>query len=69
MEQRELVTHINNFISTTVMFLNDFLHHSETKMMKSEQRLQKISASLCILESKVITQIIYWIFNLLICLY
>jgi len=53
MEQRRLVTYINDFITSTVTFLNDFMTHSEAKMMQSEQRLQKISASLCILEAKV----------------
>ncbi|KAL5242228.1 hypothetical protein ACI65C_009638 [Semiaphis heraclei] len=53
MEQRQLVTYINHFIRSTVTFLNDFMTHCETKMMKSEQRLQKISASLCILETKL----------------
>lgn len=54
MEQRRLVTYINHFITSTVTFLNNFMAHCETKMMKSEQRLQQISASLCILETKVI---------------
>lgn len=53
MEQRRLVTYINNFITSTVTFLNNFMTNCEAKMMKSEQRLQKISASLCILETKV----------------
>lgn len=53
MEQRQLVTFVNHFIKSTVTFLNDFMTHCEAKMMKSEQRLQKISASLCILETKV----------------
>ncbi|XP_060838965.1 WASH complex subunit 3 [Rhopalosiphum padi] len=53
MEQRQLVTYINHFITSTVTFLNDFMTHCEAKMMKSEQRLQKISASLCILETKL----------------
>jgi len=53
MEQRQLVTYINHFITSTVTFLNNFMTHCEAKMMKSEQRLQKISASLCILETKV----------------
>jgi len=57
MEQRRLVTYINNFITSTVLFLNDFMTHSEAKMMDSEQRLQKISASLCILETKVLKRI------------
>lgn len=59
MEQRRLVTYINNFITTTVTFLNNFMTHCETKMMKSEQRLQKISASLCILETKVLVNFYY----------
>lgn len=53
MEQRRLVTYINDFIMSTVTFLNDFMAHCEIKMMKAEQRLQNISASLCILETKV----------------
>ncbi|XP_015379028.1 PREDICTED: WASH complex subunit CCDC53 [Diuraphis noxia] len=53
MEQRQLVTYINHFIRSTVTFLNNFMTHCEAKMMKSEQRLQKISASLCILETKL----------------
>ncbi|CAI6345168.1 unnamed protein product [Macrosiphum euphorbiae] len=53
MEQRQLVTYINHFITSTVTFLNNFMTHCEAKMMKSEQRLQKISASLCILETKL----------------
>ncbi|VVC38153.1 WASH complex subunit 3 [Cinara cedri] len=53
MEQRRLVTYINHFITSTVQFLNNFITHCEAKMMKSEQRLQKISASLCILETKL----------------
>lgn len=53
MEQRQLVTYVNHFITSTVTFLNNFMTHCEAKMMKSEQRLQKISASLCILETKL----------------
>ncbi|XP_022164469.1 WASH complex subunit 3 [Myzus persicae] len=53
MKQRQLVTYINHFITSTVTFLNNFMTHCEAKMMKSEQRLQKISASLCILETKL----------------
>lgn len=61
MEQRQLVTFINSFITSTVTFLNHFVTHCETKMMKSEQRLQKISASLCILETKVLLSFFcYW---------
>lgn len=55
MEQRRLVTYINHFMTSTVKFLNNFMVHCEAKMMKSEQRLQQISASLSILESKVLT--------------
>lgn len=58
MEQRRLVTYINHFITSTATFLNNFMINCETKMMKSEQRLQKISASLCILETKVLYYIL-----------
>lgn len=63
MEQRRLVTYINNFITSTVSFLNNFMTHCEAKMMKSEQRLQKISASLCILETKVLLNMPCMILN------
>lgn len=63
MEQRRLVTYINNFITSTVSFLNNFMTHCEAKMMKSEQRLQKISASLCILETKVLLSMPCMILN------
>lgn len=63
MEQRRLVTYINNFITSTVSFLNNFMTHCEAKMMKSEQRLQKISASLCILETKVLLSMSCTILN------
>ncbi|XP_050424217.1 WASH complex subunit 3 [Adelges cooleyi] len=53
MEERQLVTYINHFITSTVTFLNNFMVHCDGKLIETEQRLQKVTASLCILETKL----------------
>ncbi|XP_050524437.1 WASH complex subunit 3 [Daktulosphaira vitifoliae] len=53
LEERQLVTFINHFIITSVTFLNNFMVHCDSKLMEVEQRLQKVAATLCILETKL----------------
>lgn len=53
-DQKRMVAFINEFIITTVSFLNDFMTNIETKFVEFELKLQKIEASLMIVEAKVV---------------
>lgn len=53
-DQKRMVAFINEFIITTVSFLNEFMTNIETKFVEFELKLQKIEASLMIVEAKVV---------------
>lgn len=52
-EQKRMVAFINDFIVSTVSFLNQFMAQCDTKFLEFEQKMQKIEASLVIVEAKV----------------
>lgn len=52
-DQKRMVAFINEFIISTVSFLNEFMTNIETKFVEFELKMQKIEASLMIVEAKV----------------
>lgn len=52
-----MVAFVNHFIVNTVTFLNKFIGNCETKFIAFESKLQKLEASLLIVEAKVHTKI------------
>lgn len=53
-EQKRMAAFINEFIISTVSFLNEFMTKCETKFVEFEQKMQRIEASLLIVEAKVL---------------
>lgn len=51
--QKRIVVFINHFVSNTVSFLNTFTQSCESQLMEFEYKIQKIEASLLILESQL----------------
>lgn len=51
--QKRMHAFINHFITNTVSFLNKFSQSCELRLEKFDSRLQKLEASLCILETKL----------------
>ncbi|XP_055295882.1 WASH complex subunit 3 [Sitodiplosis mosellana] len=52
-DQKRMVAFINEFIISTVSFLNEFMTNIETKFVEFELKMQKIEASLMIVEAKM----------------
>lgn len=52
-EQKRMAAFINEFITSTVTFLNDFMTKCENKFVEFEQKMQRIESSLLIVEAKV----------------
>lgn len=52
-EQKRIAAFINDFIMSTVSFLNDFITTCEIKFVEFEQKMQRIESSLLIVEAKV----------------
>lgn len=57
--QKRTLAFINHFITNTVSFLNKFSRSCELRLQKFDARVQKLEASLSILEAKVITSLYY----------
>ncbi|KAF5284577.1 hypothetical protein FQR65_LT02403 [Abscondita terminalis] len=51
--QKRIVVFINHFISNTVSFLNSFAQSCESRLMEFDYKIQKVEASLLILESQL----------------
>lgn len=51
--QKRLVTFINHFLINTVDFLNKFSKHCTYKLFTLDQKINRIEAELCLLESKL----------------
>ncbi|CAH1407144.1 unnamed protein product [Nezara viridula] len=51
--QKRLVTFINHFLINTVDFLNKFSKHCTHKLFTLDQKINRIEAELCLLESKL----------------
>jgi len=52
-QQKRMVAFVNHFIVNTVTFLNKFIGNCETKFIAFESKLQKLEASLLIVEAKL----------------
>lgn len=52
-QQKNTVSFVNQFTMRTVQFLNRFAQTCESRFMNFEYKLQKVEASLLILESQV----------------
>nr|CAH7716412.1 unnamed protein product [Callosobruchus chinensis] len=52
-QQKRTITFVNHFIMKTVSFLNQFAQSCESRFMEFEYKIQKIEASLLILESQL----------------
>ncbi|KAL1505246.1 hypothetical protein ABEB36_004853 [Hypothenemus hampei] len=53
LQQKRIIAFINHFVSTTVSYLNDFSLSCESRFMDFEYKLQRIEASLLILEAQL----------------
>ncbi|XP_014292701.1 WASH complex subunit 3 [Halyomorpha halys] len=51
--QKRLVTFLNHFLINTVDFLNKFSKHCTYKLFTLDQKINRIEAQLCLLESKL----------------
>ncbi|XP_065158136.1 WASH complex subunit 3 [Atheta coriaria] len=51
--QKRTIAFVNHFLLSTVSFLNDFASSCESRLMQFEYKLQKVEASLLILESQL----------------
>lgn len=52
-QQKRTIAFVNGFIMQTVSFLNNFAQSCESQFMELEYRMQKLEASLLILESQL----------------
>lgn len=52
--QKRILAFVNHFITSTCKFLNDFILSCENKFIDIERKIQRVEASLIIIESKVI---------------
>ncbi|XP_047513994.1 WASH complex subunit 3 [Pieris napi] len=53
LQQKRTLAFVNHFILTTVQFLNNFAKQCEQKLMCYENKLEKINASLVLLETRL----------------
>lgn len=53
LHQKRILAFVNHFLISSCSFLNDFSLQCETKFIALERKLQKVEASLTILEAKV----------------
>ncbi|KAF2880972.1 hypothetical protein ILUMI_25188 [Ignelater luminosus] len=51
--QKRIIAFINHFVTNTVSFLNTFAQSCESRLMEFEYKMQKVEASLLILESQL----------------
>ncbi|XP_076252552.1 coiled-coil domain containing 53 [Rhynchophorus ferrugineus] len=52
-QQKRTIAFINHFITNTVSFLNTFAQSCESRFMEFEYKIQKLEASLLILEAQL----------------
>ncbi|KAH1019377.1 hypothetical protein HUJ04_009204 [Dendroctonus ponderosae] len=55
-QQKRIIAFVNHFITNTVSYLNTFCQSCESRFMQFEYKVQKIEASLLILESQSSTE-------------
>lgn len=51
--KKRLLTFINDFVITTVSFLNNFAQSCESRLHQFDLKMQKLEAELCIIETKL----------------
>lgn len=52
-QQKRTLAFVNHFVTTNVKFLNSFARTCENKLMLFEQKLEKVNATMVLLESKL----------------
>ncbi|CAH1098688.1 unnamed protein product [Psylliodes chrysocephalus] len=52
-QQKRTIAFVNHFIMNTVSHLNNFAQSCESRFMEFDYKIQRIEASLCILESQL----------------
>ncbi|XP_046962565.1 WASH complex subunit 3 [Vanessa cardui] len=53
LQQKRTLAFVNHFVITTVQFLNNFAKRCEQKMMLFERKLEKINATMVLLEARL----------------
>ncbi|XP_072938592.1 WASH complex subunit 3 [Epargyreus clarus] len=53
LQQKRTLAFVNHFVMTTVQFLNNFMKSCEQKMMHFERKLEKVNATMVLLEAKL----------------
>ncbi|XP_013187272.2 WASH complex subunit 3 [Amyelois transitella] len=53
LQQKRTLAFVNHFVITTVQFLNNFMRRCENKLMNFEQKLEKVEASMVLLEARL----------------
>ena len=53
LQQKRTLAFVNHFVISTVQFLNNFAKQCEQKLMQFERKLEKINATMVLLEAKV----------------
>ncbi|XP_045494675.1 WASH complex subunit 3 [Colias croceus] len=53
LQQKRTLAFVNHFVVTTVQFLNNFSKQCEEKLMQFEDKLEKIDATMILLETKL----------------
>ncbi|XP_050347348.1 WASH complex subunit 3 [Nymphalis io] len=53
LQQKRTLAFVNHFVITTVQFLNNFAKRCEQKLMQFERKLEKINATMVLLEAKL----------------
>ncbi|XP_055837673.1 WASH complex subunit 3 [Episyrphus balteatus] len=53
LHQKRILAFVNHFVISSCSFLNDFASKCETKFIEVERKMQKVEASLIIIESKL----------------
>ncbi|XP_055916721.1 WASH complex subunit 3 [Eupeodes corollae] len=53
LHQKRILAFVNHFVISSCSFLNDFASKCETKFIEVERKMQKLEASLIIIESKL----------------
>ncbi|XP_045447340.1 WASH complex subunit 3 [Melitaea cinxia] len=53
LQQKRTLAFVNHFVITTVQFLNNFAKKCEQKMMLFERKLEKINATMVLLETRL----------------
>lgn len=52
-QQKRILAFVNNMVMTNLQCLNNFTEYCETKLMQFEEQLDKMDATMVLMESKV----------------